>query len=700
MATTLYTRSYNPIWDFRSLTGLPLDDTSWAYFLENEIPYLPQTVYQDPTGTPWSSPVQLSAAGTLQNIFFDPTKVYRIEIRTNLDNLTPPTQNDPLVWLIEDYIPDGGSVNPPITSGNIASSNQITNPQFSLINFVSPLVLTNQSTSVISVAPGWDLVLDGTAADVTLTRLPLSSTTTPNPTNAPYALELTLSGWTTAYLSQKFEQNGVLWSGKNVTASITARMNLTPQIITGTLVDSMSNLRATVLSGTVTANYAEITGNAPLGASADTNVPPDAFLEYRINLPGSCDISITSLQILATNNAVALTYEQETVERQVDHTFHNYADSILVHPKESFLTGWDFPLNPWQFQSTAMTTLVATGGYVADQTIVIAENSASVQVGKATNGYLQIDSIIGVPQGKIAIIQYIDPKSCASAWDSFLSSLALMNIATSLDSLVHVKARLIYSSTLPDIGITPAPTFISPIASWGATDPVFTSQWTALEPLNDPAYLLTDELKDFAYNRFSTPVLTSDTQTLALVIYTTSAMSQTAVDSLFVRSVSLVLNQIAVAANPLTFDETLRQCQYYYEKSFRLDVFPPVADNIGSIIEITPTIFDNAATQYRANIPALSYQYMSYKRTQTPLLTFYSPQTGTINFTHLSIFSLNTELDGLEVPIGSFTFFESSSSFQMIPIADAHVQVITPNLNATGRFIYHYTSDARLGLVP
>lgn len=693
MATTLYTRSYNPIWDFRSLTGLPLDDTSWAYFLENDIPYLPQTVYQNENGTPWPSPVQLSAAGTLQNIFFDPTKVYRIEIRTNLDNLTPPTQADPLVWLIEDYVPSGGSINPPITTGAIVASNQITNAQFSLINFASPLTLTNQTDQTISIAPGWDLVLTGTAADITLTRLALTSDTTPNPTNAPYALELNLTGWTTAYLRQRFEQNGILWAGKNVTGSLTARINLTPQVITGTLVDSQSNLLRTVLTGTVTANYTEITGNALLPASTDTQSPPDAYIEYRINLPGSSDISITSIQLVSTNNAVALTYEQDTINRQIDHTFNVFKDSILTQSKDSILTGWDFPLNPWQFQTRSLTTLTGGGGYVADQTVIITEAPSSVQVSQAVDGFLQIDSITSVTQGRIAVIQFIDPRTCASVWESVLSSLAKVNVASVTPGLMpSIKMRLIASNSLP--------TSANPIASWGTTDPVFDAQWTdVLSPVADPEYALTDTLSDYAFNGFITPPLISDTQTLGIVFYTTGPMSDAVVESLFVKSISLVENEVAIETNHLSFDETLRRCQYYYEKTYRLDVFPGTVDDTGSIIEIVPTIFNSTTTKYRVNLPAFSYKYMRVKRTETPDLTFYSPATGLAGKVILSLVDSNTPLDSIEADIASYTFFECNESFQMIPVADQHVE-FGLNLNSTGRLNFHFVADARLGIVP
>ena len=96
-----FTRSASPIWFFDNLTGAPFDDTYYAFFLTNTLPYLPQTVYEDPNGvSPWGSPLEFNASSGLpENLFFNPSLVYRIEFRQG------PTQNDPLIWLVEDYVP-------------------------------------------------------------------------------------------------------------------------------------------------------------------------------------------------------------------------------------------------------------------------------------------------------------------------------------------------------------------------------------------------------------------------------------------------------------------------------------------------------------------------------------------------------------------------------------------------------------------
>lgn len=96
-----FTRSANPIWFFDNLVGQPFDDTYYAFFLTNTLPYLPQAVYQDPNGeSPWNNPLEFQpSSGLPQNLYFDPGEVYRIEFRQG------PTQTAPLIYLVEDYVP-------------------------------------------------------------------------------------------------------------------------------------------------------------------------------------------------------------------------------------------------------------------------------------------------------------------------------------------------------------------------------------------------------------------------------------------------------------------------------------------------------------------------------------------------------------------------------------------------------------------
>ena len=101
---TIFVRAANPIWWLPDLTGVSLNDEYYAFFLTNTLPYIPQAVYQDPAGAvPFSNPIEFSPAGTLpDNLYFDPTLVYRIEVRHGN------TQADALIWEINNFVPGAG----------------------------------------------------------------------------------------------------------------------------------------------------------------------------------------------------------------------------------------------------------------------------------------------------------------------------------------------------------------------------------------------------------------------------------------------------------------------------------------------------------------------------------------------------------------------------------------------------------------
>jgi len=322
---TLGVRSFNPIWANFDLAGLIFDDSYYLYVLQNEIPYLPEPVFHDPNMlNPWTNPIQYLANGTLPvDIYWNAEKTYRLEFRKN-DGLLPPSQNDALIYLVQNYKPGEGGSSPP-ASISLSTDNQITNPQFALFNYASATTFTGISTQDIQVAPGWVLELTGTG-NVTVERESLNNTTQTD-TNAPYALRVNSTGFDDGgvVLFQRFQQAGMLWAEKVVSNTLTARIDGVSQTITGVLRDSNNEVLGQVLTGTPGSSFAQILGTPVLlPASTNPDVPPAAFVDYRLTLPNNTDIYLTSFQIVASDEGVNIpfAYEQETVNRQIDHTYN------------------------------------------------------------------------------------------------------------------------------------------------------------------------------------------------------------------------------------------------------------------------------------------------------------------------------------------------------------------------------------------
>lgn len=350
-------RGANPIWSEFDLQGNLFDDSFYMWVLENTIPYIPAPVYHDPELTlEWENPIQFLSNGTLPiDIYFEESKVYRLEFRKN-DGLLPPSQSDPLIYEVNNYIAgESGAA----SSLDSTSSNQITNPQFALINFdmSSSISLTSATNpDPIAIGPGWFLQLTGTG-NVTITRVSLNNSNI-NPSNAPYALRLQLSGWDSGgvILRQRFNQNGMLWANKTISTAITTHLQGASQTISARLVSSNGATLATIMDQkTVNESWRELTGHGTLPATTNPNPPPSAYIDYQLLLPTTVDIYLTSLQVLFQDVDILLepTFEQDSIDRQIDHTYHS-AHPIVPIGMVIDMTGFTVPAHYLQMSGQVL----------------------------------------------------------------------------------------------------------------------------------------------------------------------------------------------------------------------------------------------------------------------------------------------------------------------------------------------------------
>lgn len=702
-----FVRGSNPVWSLVDLAGKQLDDTYFLFVLTNTLPYLPAIVYHDINGViSWTNPIQFLANGTLPiDIFFDDSLIYRLEIRQGN------TQDAPLIYLIENYSPAKGGSGP-VDTVALATENQVTNAQFSLINFAAPYTLTGiTNPAPINVAPGWFLNLAGTG-NVTLDKVPLTGDPAlTSVTNAPYALRITLSGtWTgTPYLSQRFNQSGTLWAGKYVSSSITTRIEGSPQSISARIDNSNGDQLTTVLRSTaINDTFNEYPDYGLMPAASNPNVPPAAWIEYKLLLPTSVDIYVTSFQLIAQDLPIGYPYEQDSIERQVDHTFHYYKDDLIIKPKGSILAGWQFGINPYQFRSVTQANL-ATFGYVCDQTIAVQQNyvAASVQNNISTgadtaanNFRFLVQSVTGANQFLLG--QYINSFELIPYWGSRMSTIVKVN-ATKKSAVANlrVKMRLLYRADA-----IPVQTQTQPVLSWtSGQDPNFATGWNVLVPINDPAYNLANGANLVGF-QWDFPANASTGYSALLVIYTIDNMDQSSSpDNLGFADISLTPGSFSSESTILTFNEGMLRCQEYYESSF-YDSTAPTQTEVGAInIPSLPSSWGGTSNWSSTLMPgSLTYTFKAVK-VKSPTMSWYNPTNivgGTNNAlarytlngspTTLSItnfttrFVPSTNIYGFKLT-GSFT--ASTNVGQVLAISS------TPY---TGYTEVHFIADARLGL--
>ncbi len=678
-----FIRASNPIWVMVDLVGNILDDSYYMSTLFNVFPYLPQPIYRDnQAGTPWSDPIPFNANGTLpDNMYWDDNAVYRLEIRQQIG--ATPSQSDPLIYEINDFV--AGDQIQPGEEAVEQQDNQISNPQFAFISFVSPLSITTAGT--YDIAPGWQLVLTGGGPATATVTQHITAGDQNQPANPvpSYYIEINTSGWSTAKLQQTFNGTGAIWANEFVAMSILARSNDgIARSIALSYVDNLGNevdIRTANLTPTV---FTIIQGLVAVPTSTNSTDSDDAFVNMVITLPATGIVDISNVQVLGqttsniTTPATSFPIEaEETLERQTDHLFHRYFDSIIMQPKDSILTGWNFGLNPWQFSNTTFGN-VANNTYLADQTIVIQQNYVQNNVGNNISvnrgGF---DTNLGwaaeavTIHNQFGILQYIDPRSMGPYWQYKLSSLAKIIFSTSAGTNnLKVKMRLIYIAGLPS-----ATSRTYPISSWvEGSDPVFAAGVTAISPLNDPTYTLTGT-NELSFDQFQLPASSNANMTLGIFIYTISNMN-VATDFIDFLDISLVPNDFAIASNPQTFDQVLRQCQYYYAKTFPQGTLPATAAGKNGTLAYEAILAGINTGSYLWRFPVVM-------RATPDTLTAYNPVSNNSNWYN------NTS--SADSGVSSFALQSDASVF----IGNGQVAV-TDTVGSA--MLLNATADARLGL--
>lgn len=692
-------RGFNPIWAEFDLQGNIFDDTFYLFVLENTIPYIPATVYHYPDLTgPWTQPIQFLGNGTLPvDIYFESDVVYRLEFRQG------PTQNDPLIYEVDNYIAgSGGST--PVDTVAMATDNQITNPQFSIVNFSSPFSLSATNPDLIQVAPGWFLELGGTGT-VTLNQVALDSTNK-NPSNAPYALRLTLTGWNSGevFLTQRFQQNGMLWasfSGSNikyVSNAITARLTGSPQNISAKLVDSMGAPLTTILEPTsINGSWNEFTGHGQMPQTTNTDTPPTAYIDYKIAIPNNIDIYLSSIQLIVQELPLEPGFEQDSIERQVDHTFHYYQPQLKYKPIPSLLTGWSMASNPRQFFSTSQVVAAATPAYVFDQTIMGCSSSTVTITNFMNTNAMSVTTATN--NQAFYLLQYL---SGSNAIKATLESLSAYINAYSVGGS-NVKASIYLYYSTPNGTIPTLPTTIGTVAA----DGTFTRTASGWIPVPQaPGFsnyivLPVSQLAGTGLSGWLSSLANFGLSTTNNFAIVATFSVPTAGTAIAIQSIGCNLGNIATEPAPQTQDEVLRECQYYYEQSYD-NGDAAFASILGSVYLSQSSFWNsNTATTYAS---PFTITYNVAKRA-APLITLYSVD-GTINNvqSNLAYFNVTNNISPANIVVSSrwtptigLKYASYSPTTISLPLQSQATGINRMENSAGIRF--QYILDSRLGVV-
>lgn len=696
----MFVRAANPIWYMVDHTGNPLNDEYYAFFLTNTLPYLPQNVYRDPQGmTVWTGDVvQFSPAGTLpDNLYFDPNLVYRIEIRHGN------SQTDELIWEINNFVPNGGGGNIENDLSILTAENQITNPQFATISFLSPLTITVAGT--YEVAPGWELVLTGSGT-TTLTQNILSGDQD-IVNNPPYSLRINNNGWTDSSLIQTFNHNGALWAAGAVTMSITARAQTNAQTISLIYSPSSPGVPQVVATGLLgTGDYQVISGAIDLPDSVNTGLSTVAYTDMIVQLPPTGIVDLTNIQVIGQSSPLPTNfdptidiplYQQETVERGIDHSFNVYKEPLARKPMPSYLVGWDFPFNPAQ-RGTAFGPIASganTSFYAWDQTIVFQSANSGITTTRVTNNDFSISASVN---SQAAIIQYLPATQAQQLLSNIISVYIDAFSAHGGGSGAIPITISLWATTdmsLPSVGSNNS--LVATLDANGKPA-TFHGNWTEVAPLNgqEAAYTLVSGQMAFDgwWNNNGNALVSTATY-FAIVIGTATI---TALDSIVFRSVSLQRGSIASPPSPQTPDDVLRECQAYWEQSYVPGVAAGSVTTLGRITNIQNFTSNGSNIAIRAGIFHIDWK--SVKNT-VPAISFYAPSSGTVDTVDVQLWNGGASISTANPSFSAnWTLAEAASIYGANYNPASFTALVNPAAVGSApqaTMLYHYTADSRLG---
>jgi len=716
-------------------SGAPLSG-GLVYFEKDNQRGILKPVYQitgaspDYTFIQMPNPVTLSSIGTFEDSLGNPVipyfypydvdgdvELYYVRVTSSEDVLQFDREAQP-------YIATQGS-------DDILSviTNEIANPQFAEVLFDTSAGaytynVDTVTDSVISIAPDWDLIVSASGVgSITLTQVkPAGSLNVI--TNPGTVLTITSSGLSKLQLRQRKIGIPNLWGSGYISASFVARvlggssatLNMYYSQSDGLVVDQELISALLPSSGA----YDMYSGSKLIDESNSTETFPDAYVDIFFDIPLSVTVDITSVMLAFTGDASInnISYDQESLERQVDHLFHYFKPQLDFKPVSSLLTGWDFPLNPAQLRGSTVTMQAsitpptAEDCYIWDQTIC---NSLIGNVDVVRNAVTQgFQATTTNANEAFYMIQYITGAQAKKLLGTTLS-VNMFAYKTAISGAVTAKVYL-YSARFAAV-IPALPTMIGTVAANGDFT-LTAANWrliprgalgtaSSLLPSVDVSDFSTlNDIDDLSFSgwEMTTDDHISNTDKCAIVI---TFSCPTTASRVIVNSISLTPGDIPTRPAPQTPDEVLRECERYYEKSYESDVIPGTASTSSGVLNFLQPSSGSSSIAAISYAGAFDVRFRVAK-VVTPEVNIYSPVSGTLNAVYAQILyhpaiGPDGEVHNNSYSIGSQWTQNgiSTKGFSYIPIVGA-LEVVNSAVLAEQSTAYirlHYVADARIGLV-
>jgi len=163
--------------------------------------------------------------------------------------------------------------------------------------------------------------------------------------------------------------------------------------------------------------------------------------------------------------------------------------------------------------------------------------------------------------------------------------------------------------------------------------------------------------------------------------------------------VSLVNNDFAIESSTETWDESLRKCQFYYEKSYDNGTLPGAVTTLqGSLDKLMTTTLSTAAG---ACYPApFQWEYSTIKR-GAPTTTIYNPILGTAGSVRVETYRNGVANNTADVTVATYWTLAGNGTKGIdynVSGAGAIVTATAAADNLSCIIRLQYAADARLGV--
>jgi hypothetical protein len=701
-------------------SGEPLSG-GLIYFFEDENRNTPKAVYTISGGPPnytyvaLPNPLTLSAVGTPQDgagnnvpIFYFPYEGVPADNSTVIELYYITVQNSAAVpqFTREAWPNLSDSNNPQQNQANI--SNELSNPQFAVINFANEnpytITLTGANTFTIPIAPDWDLVVTTAGNSTVQVQRNAIAGSAQYPGNAPYTLTITPGlniGAGGINLRQRFTGNPDIFSPANggTNGWISASILIGPGSSASVSYQPNGQAAQQILNdNNATGNYVQYNATVQLAAASNPSTPDNGgYVDILVGLANTVATTIGNVQIVGLDSNIAnVDFEQTTINRQIDQLFNYYNQPLQYKPIPSYLVGWDFALNPAQFlgHTVAASAIGANASkYVWDQTILFQSTNTGAAVAQVASGALQVTATNAT---QFALIQYIPQEVARKILNepNGISSnvRALVPAAQSLVGTVSVWYTT--NVNLPDISANVSlvttldanghPSAV--VAGWNelTRNGLPNAQFTVLPSPN------TTNFNDYGFNNWNlNGVAAANTATWMAIVVGFANLAQTF--TIDIASISLVPGKIPTIPAPQTLDQVEQECGYYYQKSFNRGVVPVQNAGLNTGEMLAPWV--TSARGGGQTYVAFTVQF-KVKMFKSPTATTYNPGAANAQIRNVSI-NPNADFVGTTVtiidPDGPVNILPNQNGFAIGytgagAAADGDVMAI------------QWTADARLGM--